>query len=942
MFTMSSGSSKDNVNTEPAAGDTGAVAGANEAKSAAQLKKEAKQKAKEEKMKKFNEKKQKQDAMKESSEGKEKKKKEKKDVAVTTYDVKTPSGEKKDTTCQLPDAYSPVYVEAAWYEWWEKMGFFKPEYGRDSLENVDPNDIFMICIPPPNVTGSLHLGHALTNAIEDALTRWNRMKGKVALWNPGCDHAGIATQVVVEKRLWREKRLTRHDIGREKFLEEAWKWKNEKGGRIYDQLRKIGSSCDWDRECFTMDPKLSRAVSEAFVRMHADGTIYRSNRLINWSCTLKSAISDIEVEKRELPGRTLLFVPGYEEKIEFGVLIEFAYKVENSGEEIVVATTRIETMLGDTAVAVHPEDQRYKQLQGKNVIHPFRNEPIPIIADDFVDMNFGTGAVKITPAHDPNDYDCGKRNNLPFLQMIDDEGYITDVGKQFKGMKRFLARTAVLEALKEKNLYRGTKDNPMLIPICSRSKDIVEPLVKSQWFVDCTEMAAAAVQAVEDGDLEIIPDMHIKTWNQWLKNSRDWCISRQLWWGHRIPAYFVTVDDSSVPPGEDTDNNYWVSATTEEEALEKAAARFKVPKDKIQLRQDDDVLDTWFSSGIFPFSIFGWPDETPDLKTFYPGTLLETGHDIIFFWVARMVMMSLKLNGKLPFKQVYLHAMVRDAHGRKMSKSLGNVIDPVDVIKGITLEGLHKILEQGNLDPKEVQRAKDGQKRDYPNGIPECGTDALRFALCAYTAQGRDINLDVMRVLGYRHFCNKMWNATRFATMTLGEGFTPKAKFELCGLEGPMDRWILSRLASAVQACEIGWPVFDFSSITTSIHHFWLYDLCDYYLEYMKPIVQSGDSARVDAVRQVLYTCLDIGLRLISPFMPFISEELFQRLPRRTEGEPPSICVTRYPDVKECPFSNEKLDSDVEFVQSIIKQIRSLRADYNLVKTKADDGANRE
>ncbi|XP_071948328.1 valine--tRNA ligase-like [Antedon mediterranea] len=929
-------------NVAAAAGDTTTsdVAGdASVVKSAAQLKKEAKQKAKEEKMRKFNEKKQKQDAMKESAEGKEKKekkKKEKKEVTVTVYDAKTKPGERKDTVCQLPDSYSPVYVEAAWYEWWEKMGFFKPEYGRECLENVDPKDVFMICIPPPNVTGSLHLGHALTNAIEDALTRWNRMKGKVCLWNPGCDHAGIATQVVVEKRLWREKGLTRHDIGREKFVEEAWKWKNDKGGRIYDQLRKLGSSFDWDRECFTMDPKLSRAVSESFVRLHADGTIYRSNRLINWSCTLKSAISDIEVEKRELPGKTLLSVPGYEDKIEFGVLIEFAYKVENSDEEIVVATTRIETMLGDTAVAVHPEDARYKHLQGKNVIHPFRNEPIPIIADDFVDMNFGTGAVKITPAHDPNDYDCGKRNNLPFLQMIDDEGNITDIGQQFKGMKRFLARKAVLEYLKEMNLYRGTKDNPMVVPICSRSKDIVEPLVKSQWFVNCTEMAAAAVKAVEDGDLEIIPDMHIKTWNQWLKNSRDWCISRQLWWGHRIPAYFVTVNDSSVPRGEDTDNNYWVSATTREEALEKAATRFNVSKEKIQLEQDEDVLDTWFSSGIFPFSIFGWPDQTLDLKTFYPGALLETGHDILFFWVARMVMMSLKLNGVLPFKQVYLHAMVRDAHGRKMSKSLGNVIDPVDVIKGITLEGLHKFLEQGNLDPKEVQRAKDGQKSDYPNGIPECGTDALRFALCAYTAQGRDINLDVMRVLGYRHFCNKMWNATRFATITLGDNFKPKAKFELCGLEGPMDLWILSRLSNAVQVCEVGWPLFDFSSITTAIHHFWQYELCDYYLEYMKPVVQSGDEARVDSVRQVLYTCLDIGLRLISPFMPFISEELFQRLPRRTAGESPSICITRYPETKDCPFSNEKLDTDVEFVQSVIKQIRSLRADYNLVKTKAD------
>ncbi|XP_033114818.1 valine--tRNA ligase-like [Anneissia japonica] len=934
MFTMSSGSSKDNVNTEPAAGDTGAVAGANEAKSAAQLKKEAKQKAKEEKMKKFNEKKQKQDAMKESSEGKEKKKKEKKDVAVTTYDVKTPSGEKKDTTCQLPDAYSPVYVEAAWYEWWEKMGFFKPEYGRDSLENVDPNDIFMICIPPPNVTGSLHLGHALTNAIEDALTRWNRMKGKVALWNPGCDHAGIATQVVVEKRLWREKRLTRHDIGREKFLEEAWKWKNEKGGRIYDQLRKIGSSCDWDRECFTMDPKLSRAVSEAFVRMHADGTIYRSNRLINWSCTLKSAISDIEVEKRELPGRTLLFVPGYEEKIEFGVLIEFAYKVENSDEEIVVATTRIETMLGDTAVAVHPEDQRYKQLQGKNVIHPFRNEPIPIIADDFVDMNFGTGAVKITPAHDPNDYDCGKRNNLPFLQMIDDEGYITDVGKQFKGMKRFLARTAVLEALKEKNLYRGTKDNPMLIPICSRSKDIVEPLVKSQWFVDCTEMAAAAVQAVEDGDLEIIPDMHIKTWNQWLKNSRDWCLSRQLWWGHRIPAYFVTIDNDDAS-GKNTDAEYWVSAHSEEEAKHKAAKRFDVQASNITLTQDEDVLDTWFSSGLFPFAVHGWPEKTPDLSHYYPYTLLETGYDILFFWVARMVMLGQRLTGQVPFKQVYLHSMVRDAHGRKMSKSLGNVIDPIDVIEGISLNALQDRLRSGNLkhDDTELSVALKGQRADFPNGIPECGTDALRFALCTYKAQGDDINLNVQQVLEYRHFCNKIWNAVKFSFMVFGDDFKHMKMEDIMQNGRAIDRWILSKLSHTAEICNSGFHGYNLTVVTTALHHFWLQCLCDVYLETIKPFINDDKSTAAKVSRSVLFTCIDAGLRLLSPFMPYLTEELYQRLPGLTDVS--SICVSRYPTITELPYKDVPLEEDTDLMLGVARSIRSLKVQYEVKQVNA-------
>ncbi|XP_041480879.1 valine--tRNA ligase-like isoform X2 [Lytechinus variegatus] len=905
-------------------------------KTEAQLKKEAKKEAQRQaKLEKFKQKQEKQ-AQQENKGGEGKKDKKKKEKVAITYDKNIPPGEKKDVSGALPDSYSPAYVEAAWYSWWEKQGFFKPEYGGRDLTNLKKEDLFMICIPPPNVTGSLHLGHALTNAVEDALTRWNRMKGKVCLWNPGCDHAGIATQVVVEKKLWREKKITRHDLGRENFVEEVWKWKHEKGGRIYDQLRTLGSSMDWDRACFTMDPKLYNAVQEAFIRMHQNGTIYRSNRLINWSCTLKSAISDIEVEKKELTGRTYLSVPGYEEKVEFGVLVEFAYKVQDSEEELVVATTRIETMLGDTAVSVHPDDDRYKHLHGKRVIHPFRNCTLPILCDDFVEMGFGTGAVKITPAHDHTDYQVGKRHNLEFLNVIDDDGNITEVGGRFKGMKRFNARRAVLEALKEKDLYRGTKPNPMVVPTCSRSKDIVEPLLKSQWFVDCREMARRAVEVVENDTLKIVPEIHKKTWYSWLNNIRDWCISRQLWWGHRIPAYFVTINDPGVPAGDETDNNYWISALTEEEARRKAAERFKVTEEKITLKQDEDVLDTWFSSGIFPFSIFGWPNQTADLKSFYPGTLLETGHDILFFWVARMVMMSLTLNDVLPFTEVYLHAMVRDAHGRKMSKSLGNVIDPVDVIKGITLEELHRILEQGNLDPREVEKAKKGQKEDYPNGIPECGTDALRFALCAYTSQGRDINLDVLRVQGYRFFCNKMWNATKFAMKTLGDNFVPSPTFELSGSETPTDMWILSRLSSAIKVCEDGWPVYDFPAITTAIYAFWLYDLCDVYLEYTKPLLLTPDAPHLGVVRQILYTCLDAGLRLISPFMPFISEELFQRLPRRTSSEPPSICVTPYPLAVDYPWSNQSLEKDVEFVQSIINKARSMRSDYQLSKQKAE------
>jgi len=842
----------------------------------------------------------------------------------------------------MPEAYNPSYVESSWYAWWEKQGFFTPEYGRDLKSPKNPQGQFVMVIPPPNVTGSLHLGHALTNSVEDAITRFNRMKGKTALWVPGCDHAGIATQVVVEKKLWREEKLTRHDLGREKFIEKVWEWKNEKGHRIYEQLKKMGSSLDWNRASFTMDPKLCRAVVEAFVRMHQDGTIYRSTRLVNWSCTLKSAISDIEVDKTELTGRTLLSVPGYKDKVEFGVLVSFAYKVEGSDEEVIVSTTRVETMLGDTAIAVHPNDSRYTHLVGKLVQHPFCDRKMPILADDFVDMAFGTGAVKITPAHDPTDYDVGKKHNVPMLVIFNDDGEIVGDCTQFVGMKRFDARKAVLKALEERGLYRGTVDNPMVVPICSRSKDVVEPMLKPQWYVRCDQMAADATHAVRSGQLRIIPEMHEKTWFNWMDNIRDWCISRQLWWGHRIPAYFVTLTDPGAPKGDEADNHYWVSGRSEEEALKNAAERFQVPEEKIKLRQDEDVLDTWFSSALFPFSVFGWPDQTQDLDLFYPTALLETGHDILFFWVARMVFFGQKLTGELPFREVYLHAMVRDAHGRKMSKSLGNVIDPLDVIHGVTLEELQKQLEFSNLDPSEIARAQEGQKQDYPNGIPECGTDALRFALCAYTAQGRDINLDVLRVQGYRFFCNKLWNATRFA-LTYLQGQTIQSLKEV--KLSLMDQWILSRLAAAITACNSGFEQYELPTATTAAYNFWLYELCDVYLESVKPIFQAasagGDAAPAAAARSVLSTCLDLGLRLLSPFMPFITEELWQRLPRPEDQMstlPPSICVASYPSHDDASrWRNDKLEKDMENIQSIVRTVRSARSSYlipNKTKTK--------
>eukprot|EP01111_Echinosteliopsis_oligospora_P002183 TRINITY_DN1317_c0_g1_i3.p1 TRINITY_DN1317_c0_g1~~TRINITY_DN1317_c0_g1_i3.p1 ORF type:complete len:792 (-),score=272.76 TRINITY_DN1317_c0_g1_i3:680-2908(-) len=673
------------------------------------------------------------------------------------YVNSTPAGEKKDMTQPMEKTYDPPAVEAAWYTWWEKCGFFTPEYGNPSPSN----EKFIIVIPPPNVTGSLHLGHALCNSIQDALVRWHRMLGHTTLWVPGVDHAGIATQSVVEKRLWKDKKITRHDLGREPFIKEVFQWKDEYGARIVNQLKRLGSSLDWNREVFTMDDKLSRAVIEAFVLMYDQGLLYRATRLVNWCSALNTAISDIEVDYEDLDGITKLAVPGHgDKKYEFGAIWEFAYKVADSDDELVVATTRPETMLADTAVAIHPDDPRYKHLHGKFVVHPFHQTKIPIVLDSvLVDMSFGTGAVKVTPAHDPNDYEVGLRHKLPMPELFTDEGRIGPFGgKEFEGMMRFDARDKVIKRLADMGLYKGIKPNAMRLGICSRSKDVIEPRLKPQWWVSCSTLATAAKKAEESGEMKLSPASEAKTWHRWMDGIRDWCISRQLWWGHRIPAYLASVQGKPRPDPLVQSN--WFVGRNEAEARKKAAASLGVKEEEVVLEQDPDVLDTWFSSGLFPFSVFGWPDQTPDLSNFYPNTLLETGSDIIFFWVARMVFMGQALTGKVPFKEVLLHALVRDAHGRKMSKALGNVIDPIDVIEGITLEKLQEGLEKGNLPAAEIAKAKAGQAQDFPKGISECGTDALRFALCAYMAQGRDINLDIKRVEAYRAFCNKIWNAT--------------------------------------------------------------------------------------------------------------------------------------------------------------------------------------
>ncbi|KAI0258885.1 tRNA synthetases class I-domain-containing protein [Gloeopeniophorella convolvens] len=850
----------------------------------------------------------------------------------------TPKGQKKDVSGPMAAGYNPIAVEAAWYDWWHEQGFFKPEL--DPNGGIRPEGLFVISAPPPNVTGSLHIGHALTTAIQDSLVRWYRMLGKTTLFVPGFDHAGISTQSVVEKRLFKTSGRTRHDLGREKFLETVMDWKNEYQERITNQLYRLGGSYDWSRVAFTMNPQLSKAVIENFCRLHEEGIIYRANRLVNWCVRLNTTLSNLEVDQKQLEKRTFLSVPGYDpkEKFEFGVITSFAYPIENSDEKIIVATTRPETMLGDTAIAVHPNDERYKHLHGKFAVHPFVDRRIPIVTDDIiVDMAFGTGAVKITPAHDPNDYEVGVRHKLDFINILNDDGtFNANAGPQFQGVKRFHARVEVVKKLKELDLYIETKDNPMQIPICSKSGDIIEPVLKPQWWVDCKPLAEEAIKRTKAGELHIAPKQSEADWYRWLENIQDWCISRQLWWGHRSPAYFVRIEGQEQ---DSTDGKWWVVGRNLEEATERA--KKLAAGSKFSLEQDEDVLDTWFSSGLWPFSILGWPDKASSINLiakhtmftllkFYPTSMLETGWDILFFWVARMVMLGLRLTGKMPFNEVLCHAMIRDAHGRKMSKSLGNVIDPIDVIQGLSLENLHEKLYEGNLETVEIEKAKLGQKKDFPKGIPQCGTDALRFALCAYSGGGRDINLEILRVEGYRKFCNKIFNATKFAMLKLDESFKPEPTPKPTGNESLVERWILHKLNIAAAEVNKQLAERNFMAATNAAYNFWLYELCDVYIEAMKPMTDPSapEKTRISS-QQTLYTCLDHGLRLLHPFMPFVTEELWQRLPRRPNDSTPSIMVSRYP-VHEKEFIFDEADKQFDLLFSAIRTGRSLAASYNL------------
>lgn len=870
-----------------------------------------------------------------------------------------PPGQKKTFDAEMDTVFNPAKVEASWDAFWEAQDLFKPD--------EEAKEKFVIMIPPPNVTGTLHIGHALTLAIEDAVVRWNRMNGKGTLWVPGVDHAGIATQVVVEKQLARTQGVSRHDLGREKFIEAVWDWKEKNGVKIFDQMRKLGASVDWSRCRFTMDPVCAAAVQEAFIRMHSAGKIYRANRLVSWSCALRSAISSIEVEHLDVEGSTKIKVPGYDKPVEVGVLHSFAYQVKDSNEQIIVSTTRIETMLGDVAVAVHPEDPRYQHLIGKELVHPFiDNRKVVVVADkDLVDMKFGTGAVKITPAHDPNDFACGQRHNLPRINILDDRGFINTNGGKYAGMHRYEVRDKIVDDLKALDLYHGKADNKMAIGLCSRSKDIIEPIVRPQWWVDCKEMADRSVQAVKNKDLTILPNQHEIIWYRWLESIQDWCISRQLWWGHRIPAFYAKRKGEAFPSDEE-DNGRWIIAPTLEAAQEEAKKRFPEEYDSLELEQDHDVLDTWFSSGLFPFSVMHWPNtDHPDFLKYFPGHLLETGQDILFFWVARMVMMSLELTDKLPFNTVYLHAMVRDRLGRKMSKSLGNVIDPLDVITGISLSALQKKLEGGNLDPKEVVLAQSNLAKEFPKGIENCGADGLRFGLLAYLTQGSDINLDINRIVAARAFCNKMWNAMRFALANFPADFAQIAPMSLQELDvliakagglTPPQRWILSRLHNAIVACDDAFTKYEFGNATYAMQAFITDELCARYLELIKSIVKpdptSNTPANPDSATShlaVLFICLDYGLRLLHPIIPFVTEELWHRLPghaRRTAQQVAnkpgdkrvasgSIMIAPYPRPSWTQhLSSLEAEQEMATMDTIIEALRSAKASVQLTRAQ--------
>ncbi len=815
----------------------------------------------------------------------------------------------------MDKTYQPHSIETALYENWEAKGYFAPQGSGEP---------YTIMIPPPNVTGSLHMGHGFNNAIMDALIRFRRMQGRNTLWQPGTDHAGIATQMVVERQLAAQG-IDRHDLGREKFLDKVWEWKNESGGTITRQIRRLGSSVDWSRERFTMDDGLSEAVKEAFVRLHEDGLIYRGKRLVNWDTKFHTAISDLEVENHD----------------EKGYLWNLRYpladgnKTAEGNDYLIVATTRPETLLGDAAVAVHPEDERYKALIGQYVELPLVGRRIPIIADDYCDPEFGTGCVKITPAHDFNDYEVGKRHNLPLINIFDKDAAVLPGAQIFNldgsvnalldaslpaayaGLDRFEARKRIVADIDALGLLDKIDDHALKVPKGDRSGTVIEPWLTDQWYVSTKPLAEKAIAVVESGEIQFVPKQYENMYFSWMRDIQDWCISRQLWWGHRIPAWY------------DEAGNVYVGR-------DEAEVRAKHNLGDIALRQDDDVLDTWFSSGLWTFSTLGWPEQTDFLKTFHPTDVLVTGFDIIFFWVARMIMMSTHLTGQIPFKTVYVHGLVRDGQGQKMSKSKGNVLDPLDIVDGIDLETLLAKRTSGMMQPKLAEKIAKQTKAEFPEGIASYGTDALRFTFCSLATTGRDVKFDMGRVEGYRNFCNKLWNAANFVIENT-DGQDTGVNGEQVDLS-PVDRWIISALQRCEQDVTRHLDAFRFDLATQALYEFVWDEYCAWYLELVKPVLwdENAPIERQRGTRRTLVRVLEVILRLAHPFMPFITEEIWQRIKGQAGVQGDTLMLQPWPVANEARI-DAAAEGDIEWVKQLMLGVRQIRGEMKISMAKRID-----
>lgn len=787
----------------------------------------------------------------------------------------------------MDKTFQPTNIETRWYQEWEDKGYFAPQGGEQA---------YSIMIPPPNVTGSLHMGHGFQEAIMDALIRYHRMSGYNTLWQPGTDHAGIATQMVVERQL-EAQGINRHDLGREKFIEQVWEWKEKSGGAITQQMRRLGASLDWSRERFTMDPGLSAAVQEVFIRLYREGLIYRGQRLVNWDPALHTAISDLEVISEE----------------EQGHMWHFKYPLAGAQGHLIVATTRPETMLGDCAVAVHPEDERYAGLIGSTVMLPLCDREIPIIADEYVDREFGTGCVKITPAHDFNDYEMGRRHELPLINILNDDAAINDnAPESYRGLDRVEARQRVIADMDALGFLDKVVDHTLSVPRGDRSGVVIEPYLTDQWYVDAKKMATPAIAAVENGDIQFVPKQWENTYFAWMRDIQDWCISRQLWWGHRIPAWY------------DADGNFYVGES------EEAVRKDNTLGDEIMLRQDEDVLDTWFSSALWTFSTLGWPDETEELVTFHPSSVLVTGFDIIFFWVARMIMMALHLRQEVPFHTVYIHGLVRDSEGQKMSKSKGNVIDPIDLIDGIELDELILKRTSGLMQPQLATKIEKSTRRQFPNGIASYGTDALRFTYYSLASTGRDIKFDIGRIEGYRNFCNKIWNAARYVLMN--------CETEDCGTQtdAPVelslaDRWIISKVQETTAEVARAVANYRFDMASQALYEFIWNEYCDWYLELSKSVLWDDNASREAkrGTRQTLIRVLEIWLRLLHPMMPFITEEIWQSVGPLAGKSGPTIMLQPYPEPNEHDI-DLRANENIEWLKLVIEGVRNIRGEMNI------------